>query len=63
MSNPSVSNHNLIGITSSVIIILTVSPNSSYVASGMGDRTLAPQGVATRAQVAQILMQFCEKVL
>lgn len=31
--------------------------------SGMGDRTLAPQGNATRAQVAQILMQFCEKVL
>lgn len=43
--------------------MFTVSPNSSYVASGMGDRTLAPQGNATRAQVAQILMQFCEKVL
>lgn len=30
--------------------------------SGMGDGTLAPQGTATRAQVATILMRFCENV-
>ena len=28
--------------------------------SGMGDGTLAPQGSATRAQVAVILKCFCE---
>ena len=30
--------------------------------NGMGDGTLAPQGSATRAQVATILMRFCENV-
>lgn len=30
--------------------------------SGMGDGTLAPQGTATRAQVAAILMRFCENI-
>ena len=30
--------------------------------SGNGDGTLAPKGTATRAQVAKILMVFCESV-
>lgn len=30
--------------------------------SGMGDGTLNPQGTATRAQVATILMRFCENI-
>ena len=30
--------------------------------SGMDDGTLAPQGTATRAQVATILMRLCEKL-
>lgn len=28
--------------------------------SGMGDGTLAPQGLTTRAQIARVLQQFCE---
>ena len=31
--------------------------------SGMADGTLAPSGTATRAQIAQIMQNFCEKVL
>ena len=31
--------------------------------NGMGNNTLAPQGQATRAQVAQIIMHFCEWLL
>ena len=31
--------------------------------SGKGDGVLDPQGTATRAEVAQILMRFCENVL
>ena len=30
--------------------------------NGVGDNTLNPQGTATRAQVATILMRFCENV-
>ena len=30
--------------------------------SGMGDGTLNPQGNATRAQLAVILMQYCKNV-
>ena len=30
--------------------------------SGVGDNVLAPTGSATRAQVAQIFMNFCEDV-
>ena len=29
--------------------------------NGMGDGTLAPQGTATRAQVAQIVINYAEK--
>ncbi len=32
------------------------------VLSGMGDGTLAPKGMATRAQVAQIMMKFMEQI-
>ena len=31
--------------------------------NGMGDGTLAPQGQATRAEAATMLMQFCEQVV
>ncbi len=31
--------------------------------SGMGDGTLNPQGYATRAQAAQILMHFCQNIV
>ena len=30
--------------------------------SGVGGNQIAPTGTATRAQVAQILMNFCENV-
>lgn len=30
--------------------------------NGMGDGTLAPQGKATRAQVATMLMRFIENI-
>ena len=33
------------------------------IVSGMGDNTLAPQGDATRAQVAQIMMNFCDWII
>ena len=33
------------------------------IVSGMGDNTLAPQGQATRAQVAQIMMNFCDLIV
>ena len=32
------------------------------VINGMGDGTLAPKGMATRAQVAQIMMKFMEQI-
>ena len=33
------------------------------IVSGMGNNTLAPQGDATRAQVAQIMMNFCDWII
>ena len=33
------------------------------IVSGMGNNTLAPQGQATRAQVAQIMMNFCNLIV
>ena len=30
--------------------------------SGMGNNTIVPQGSATRAQFAVMLMQFCEEI-
>lgn len=35
---------------------------SSGLISGVGDNTLAPKGSATRAQVAVILMRFCQNI-
>lgn len=36
--------------------------NAAGLINGMGDKTLAPQSGATRAQVAAILMRFCENI-
>ena len=36
--------------------------NAAGLINGMGDGTLAPQGSATRAQTAAIVMRFCENI-
>ena len=36
--------------------------NANGIVNGMTETTLAPQGTATRAQVATMLMNFCENV-
>ena len=36
---------------------------NTRIMNGMGDGTLAPQGQATRAEAATMLMQFCEQVV
>ena len=36
---------------------------NTNIMNGMGDGTLAPQGQATRAEAATMLMQFCEQVV
>lgn len=37
--------------------------NANGIVNGMTATTLAPQGTATRAQVATMLMNFCENVV
>lgn len=37
--------------------------NANGIVNGMTETTLAPQGTATRAQVATMLMNFCENVV
>ena len=36
---------------------------NTHIINGMGDGTLAPQGQATRAEAATMLMNFCENVV